>query len=444
MKARGIGDLRDALRLALGLATLITGVVGGVYLAWRILGQTDSLMYVGTFVLSIFVLMGLVVRYLAFMWLGYLHQVEQTVQGDARGQVTWPPVTIIVPAYNEGKVIEPSIRSLLQLDYPAYEVLVVDDGSTDDTRERVAQLEGRHGNVSVRLVSKTNGGKASALNTGIALARHEYVLCMDGDSKLEPQVLRVSMPHFAKEHVAAVAGNVKIINRNTHLARFQSLEYIQGLNMARRAQGFVRVVNIIPGPIGVFRRSVLLEVGGYDRDTFAEDADLTLKILSSGYHIVYEDRAVAWTEAPETVHDVIKQRYRWTRGILQAVRKRKLALLNPISLWVWFSLVMMIMEGIVLPAANVLVNGMFAITALAEGQVGVFIAWWFFLFTLLDVIAAMYCVSAEKEDLRLVLYAFFMRFFYFPIIDVTKLAATVDELQRTEMTWGKLERTGRL
>lgn len=437
-------NFRDTLRLALGVATLLTAVIGGVYLAWRILGQTDSLLYVGTFIMSLFVLIGLVVRYLSFMWLGYLHQVEQTARVEAKGQVIWPPVTIIVPAYNEGPVIEPSIRSLLQLDYPAYEILVIDDGSTDDTRERVAPLEGRHGDVTVRLISKLNGGKASALNTGIALARHDYVLCMDGDSKLEPQVLRVSMPHFAKDHVAAVAGNVKVINRDTHLARFQALEYIEGLNMARRAQGFVRVVNIIPGPIGLFRRRILQEVGGYDRDTFAEDADLTLKILAAGYHIVYEDRAVAWTEAPEKVLDLIKQRYRWTRGILQAVRKRKFALFNPISLWVWLSLVMMLFEGIVMPAANVLVNGIFAATALADGQFGTFIVWWFVLFSLLDVIAAMYCVSGEQEQLKLVPYALFMRFFYFPLIDVTKLMATVDELQNVEMTWGKLQREGRL
>lgn len=437
-------NLRDLIRLTLGVATIAAAVVGGVYLAWRILGRTDSLMYAGTFILSLLVLMGLVVRYLSFMWLGYLHQVEQTARTDSSNQVMWPPVTIIVPAYNEGLVIEPAIRSLLQIDYPAFEILVVDDGSTDDTRERVAPLEGRYGDVTVRLVSKTNGGKASALNTGIALARHDYVLCMDGDSKLEPQVLRVAMPHFAKPHVAAVAGNVKVINRDSHMARFQALEYIEGLNMARRAQGFVRVVNIIPGPIGVFRRSVLQEVGGYDRDTFAEDADLTLKILAIGYHIVYEDRAVAWTEAPEKTLDLIKQRYRWTRGILQAIKKRKFALLNPISLWVWLSLVVMIFEGIVMPAANILVNGLFMTTALVTGEFGTFIVLWFFLFSLLDLIAAMYCVSGEQEDLRLVPYALLMRFFYFPLIDVTKLMATVDELQNVEMTWGKLQREGRL
>lgn len=435
---------RNFIRLALGVSTLIVTVVAAIYVAWLVFGRSDSLLYLLTFLMSVGVLMALVVRYLSFMWLGYLHQVEQTATLEARDQVMWPPVTIIVPAYNEGPVIEASVRSLLLLDYPAYEILVVDDGSTDDTQARVAPLEGRHGDVSVRLVSKVNGGKASALNTGIALARHDFVLCMDGDSKLEPQVLRVAMPHFAQEHVAAVAGNVKVINRDSHLARFQALEYIEGLNMARRAQGFVRVVNIIPGPIGIFRRRVLAEVGGYDRDTFAEDADLTLKILSAGYHIQYEDRAVAWTEAPETILDLIKQRYRWTRGILQAIRKRKLSLLNPVSFWVWLSLVAMIFEGLLMPAANVIVNGVFVAVSLAEGQFGTYIVWWFSLFALLDVVAAMYCVSAEQEDLALVPYAFLMRFFYYPLVDVTKLLATVDELQNVEMTWGKLERAGRL
>ena len=153
---------------------------------------------------------------------------------------------------------------------------------------------------------------------------------------------------------------------------------------------------------------------------------------------------MAWTEAPESINDLIKQRYRWTRGILQAVRKRKFALFNPVSLWVWLSLVMMIFEGIVMPAANIVVNGMFTVTALATGELGSFIVWWFLLFNLLDLIAAMYCVSGEQEELRLVPYALLMRFFYFPMIDVTKLMATVDELQNVEMTWGKLQRQGRL
>jgi poly-beta-1,6-N-acetyl-D-glucosamine synthase len=434
----------DLLRMTVGMTLIICAVIAGVYVAWRIFGQADSLLYLIMFGLSTVALALIVIRYLTLMWLAYLQQVETTTEVSVQDQVLWPPVTIIVPAYNEGPVIEQSIRSLLQLDYPAYEVLVIDDGSTDDTRERVAPLEGRHGDVTVRLYSKQNGGKASALNVGIGLARHEYVLCMDGDSKLEPQVLRAAMPHFSKPYVAAVAGNVKVINRDTHIARFQALEYIQGLNMARRAQGFVRVVNIIPGPIGVFRRKTLLEVGGYDRDTYAEDADLTLKLIATGYHVVYEEKAIAWTEAPEGVLDLIKQRYRWSRGILQAIRKRKSTLFKPGNFWVWSSLTLMLFEAVVMPVANIFVNTLFVTVALLQGNVAVLIVYWFAIFMLIDMIAGIYCLLTEKEDLRLVPYAMLARLSYIPLIDVAKVGATFDELQNVEMTWGKLQRAGRL
>ena len=215
-------------------------------------------------------------------------------------------------------MIASALRSLLTMQYPSMEIIVVDDGSTDRTVERAAPLEGRYGDTTLRVVSKRNGGKASALNTGIALARNAFVLCMDGDSRLDPGTVRAAMRHFADPRVGAVAGNVKVVNRDNIWTRLQALEYLEGLNMARRAQGFLRVVNIIPGPIGVFRRDVLQRVGGYDTDTFAEDADLTLKILTAGWHVTYEERAIAYTEAPEQFIDLIKQRYRWTRGILQA------------------------------------------------------------------------------------------------------------------------------
>ena len=140
------------------------------------------------------------------------------------------------------------------------------------------------------MVSKANAGKANALNTGIALARTPFVLCMDGDSRLGAETLCAAMRHFADPRVGAVAGNVKVVNRNNLWTRMQALEYIEGLNMARRAQGFMRVVNIIPGPIGIFRREALTAVGGYDADTYAEDADLTLKLMTAGWHIVDEER----------------------------------------------------------------------------------------------------------------------------------------------------------
>lgn len=435
--------LRYGAALFIGITSMALAVFGLVQLLMRIPVYTDNWVLLVSVSLLLVFLVLLLARYLLLMWLGYLHHVEARSAVPADGE--WlPPVTIIVPAYNEARVVAAAVRSLLEQDYPAFEVLVVDDGSTDGTREVVAGLEGRYGDITVRLVSKSNGGKASALNTGIALARHEFVLCMDADSRLTRETLRAAMRHFADPRVGAVAGNVKVANRRNLWTRLQALEYIEGLNMARRAQGFLHVVNIIPGPIGMFRRRVLLEVGGYDTDTFAEDADLTLKLLTAGWHVVYEDRAQAWTEAPEQLLDLLKQRYRWTRGILQALRKRAAWLALPRhGMGIWFSLNLMLFEAMVWPAVNVLGNGLFAVVALVAGA-GEYVLFWWLLLTTLDVMAALYTVAMEEEELRLVPFAVIYRFFFIVVIDVAKLLATVEEFLGVRMTWGKLERAGRL
>ena len=226
--------------------------------------------------------------------------------------------------------------------------------------------------------------------------------------------------------------------------RLQALEYLEGLNMARRAQGFLRVVNIIPGPIGVFRRDVLRAVGGYDTDTFAEDADLTLKVLTAGWHVAYEERAIAYTEAPERFVDLVKQRYRWTRGILQALRKRERVARAPHRApLIWGSLVAMLFEAVLWPVMNVLGNLLFALVALSAGAASGVIYWWVLL-TMLDVAAALYAVGIEGEELRLVPYAVVYRFLFITMIDVAKLFATAEEAARVHMTWGKLERAGRI
>jgi cellulose synthase/poly-beta-1,6-N-acetylglucosamine synthase-like glycosyltransferase len=384
----------------------------------------------------------LIVRYALLLWLGYLHHIES--RASAEGDSALPPVTIIVPVHNEAVVVESALRSLLELDYPAYDVIVVDDGSTDGTYRIASRLEGRYGHVSLRVVTKTNGGKASALNAGIAMARTPFVLCMDGDSRLTRDTLRHAVRHFADPRVGAVAGNVKVVNRNNAWTRLQALEYIEGLNMPRRAQGYLRVVNIIPGPIGIFRRDVLLSVGGYDVDTFAEDADVTLKILTSGWHIAYEERAIAYTEAPETFLQLIKQRYRWTRGILQALRKRSASLTSQSGEpAVRLSLAMMLFEAVIWPVVSVLGNLLFAVLALTGGAtVGIF--YWWVLLTMLDVAAALYSVGMEGEDLRLLPYAIVYRLFFITLVDVTKLFATAEEIARVRMTWGQLERAGRI
>jgi poly-beta-1,6 N-acetyl-D-glucosamine synthase len=382
----------------------------------------------------------LVIRYLVMIWFSYLDQLEDEELPPLR---RYPLVTVIVPCFNEGAVVQQSIRSLLELDYPNFEILVVDDGSTDDTYAKASALAGDHGHVTVRVITKPNGGKSRALNTAIRAARGEIVLCMDGDSKLTPDTLREGVKHFLDPSLGAVAGNVKVVNRTNLVCKLQALEYIEGLNMARKAQGFFRMVNIIPGPVGLFRKSALFDVGLYEHDTFAEDCDLTLRLLMQGHKVRYERRCVALTEAPESLLDLLKQRYRWTRGILQAVRKHRRSLVRLDAPANTFILWYMVFEGLAWPAMNIFANVFFVFVGLAYGLTELLVFWWVQL-TILDVAAAIYCLAIEEEDLRLSAYAVFYRLFFILIIDVCKVMATAEEFMGRQMTWGKLDRKGRI
>ena len=395
----------------------------------------------GSMLLLFGFLLLLILRYFALLWFSYLNFLDDS--SDA-GSTLEPFVSILVPAYNEGAVIQGSIRSLMQLDYPRYEVIVIDDGSSDDTYRKAAAFEGTHGRCEVRVVHQANGGKAHALNTGIRAARGSLVLCMDGDSALAVETLRRAVRHFVDPNVGAVAGSVKVVNRDNVLTALQALEYIEGLNMVRSAQAFFRVVNIIPGPIGVFRRDALLRIGGYEADTFAEDCDLTLRLLIEGWQIRYEPASIAYTEAPEKILDLLKQRYRWTRGILQALRKHRRYLIDPrrsftTSAALWY----MVFEGVMWPAVNVFAHVLFIAMAATFGAETPLVVWWAQL-TVLDMAAALYCVAIEEERIWLVPYAILYRLFFALTIDVTKLLATAEEIFQLRMDWGKLERIGRI
>nr|WP_239029200.1 glycosyltransferase [Pseudonocardia acidicola] len=233
--------------------------------------------------------------------------------------VDWP-VSVIVPAYNERENIEATVRSLLANDYPL-EVVVVDDGSTDGTADLVEAL----GLERVRVVRQPNSGKSAALNNGVRAARHELIIMIDGDTIFETETVRRLVQPFADPAVGAVAGNVKIANRDSLIGRLQHIEYVVGFNIDRRVQDVLGSIATIPGAAGAFRRRALLDVGGLSSDTLAEDTDLTIALGRAGWRVVFEDRAVAWTEAPATVTQLWRQRYRWSYGTMQAIWKHRRA-----------------------------------------------------------------------------------------------------------------------
>ncbi len=432
--------LRPLTQLIISIAIIALAVIATLFL-FRYPQKLGPIFITALVVTLASFLLLLVLRHFVLIWFSYLHQRELA---NDPVQDNYPFVSIIVPAFNENEVIQASLSSLLELRYPYYEIIAVDDGSTDNTFEKMREFEGNHYGVRVSVFRKENSGKADTLNYGIRRSKGPIVVCMDSDSRLTPAALRYAVRHFNDRHVGAVAGNVKVINRHNIWTKLQALEYIEGLNIVRRAQAFWRTVNVIPGPIGIFRRAAIEGTGGYDSDTFAEDFDMTVKILADGWKIHYEPKAVAYTEAPEELLDVIKQRYRWSRGILQALRKQKhlltrtnVHITTPLSLWY------MIFEGLVWPAMNIFANLFFVWIALIYGMTKLLVMWWILL-TILDLLIAVHAILMEREDMGLAIYAVFYRFFYILIIDVTKVFATLEELVGLDMSWGKLARKGRI
>ncbi len=451
----GLNNLSRYLTAALMLGSILALGAYGFYKvsqfdlsSFSIILESAVLTAISIYLLIFLTL--LIIRYAVLIMYSFMEHLEYLVKRDEESHASpspdtsLPMISLVVPAYNEGMVIQPAIRSLLLLDYPNYEVLVIDDGSTDDTYEKSLAVAREDHDVPIRVITKPNGGKADALNTGMTHARGEFVLNMDGDTKLSRNTLRACVRHFDNPNVGAVAGNVKVLNRDNMWTKLQALEYVEGLAMARKAQSFLRAVNIIPGPLGMFRKSVLQDAGGYDHDTFAEDCDLTLKLLMRGWHIAYEPTAIAWVETPSRLLDLLKQRYRWTRGILQATRKHRSALWNPRKAGInFFILWYMLFEGIMWPFSTVLGNLFFIYIGLKYGVV-IFLFYWWLQLTILDIVAASYCVIVEEESPSLIMYSVGFRLFYITIIDISKVFATIEEWRGTTMTWGKLQREGKL
>jgi len=239
------------------------------------------------------------------------------------GDPVTEPVSVIVPAYNESAGIEAAIRSLVASDHPI-EVIVVDDGSTDGTADIVEAMR----ITGVRVIRQRNAGKPVALNTGLQAAHFDLIVMVDGDTVFEPDAVRMLIQPFADPSVGAVSGNAKVGNRRGLLGRWQHIEYVVGFNLDRRLFDLAECMPTVPGAVGGFRRSALERIGGLSDVTLAEDTDLTMALCRDGWRVVYEERAVAWTEAPASLGALWRQRYRWCYGTLQAMWKHRGALVQ--------------------------------------------------------------------------------------------------------------------
>ncbi len=414
----------------------------------------------------------------------YLHKRHEKKDSSYNHTENPALVTVIVPAYNEEKALGKTIESLLKLSYPNIEIIIIDDGSTDRTLE-VARSYAQ--NDAVNIVTKPNGGKWDALNAGIKAAKGEFIVCIDADTLLDKNAIQHLIKHFRNPKIGAVAGNVKVGNRSSLLTRLQALEYVVGINLHRRSEAYLQNVTVVPGPIGAFRASVLNKVGLFEGDTFAEDADITFKILKSGYRTVYEPRAFAYTEAPKSMTSLAKQRYRWYRGSFQVLSKHKDMAFNTkygrtgtlvipwrafngvIYPWFMFFTLMWLLIFCFNPISpyTIYQPRIGGSPEWAQGQpsgqgrgpptgtvlIGISIdffqaipyiyVFWFLAFIILEVIVATYALSLDfREKRNLLLYTVLHRLSFLYILDIIRMLSQLEEVFHYPMKWEKMEHHG--
>lgn len=230
-----------------------------------------------------------------------------------------PGASIVIAAFNEEEHIAETIEGCLMIDYRDFEIVIVDDGSTDETVARVLPFvhSGR-----VRLVRKmVNEGKAMALNDGLRCARGEVILIMDADAVPDKQILRHMVPHFQSPRVGAVTGNPRVVNRATLLAKLQAIEFTSIISLQRRAQRVWGRILTMSGVVGAFHRNAIYDVGLFSPDMATEDIDLSWKLQLRFYDIRYEPRAIVWMRVPATFKGLWRQRRRWATGLAQVLRR---------------------------------------------------------------------------------------------------------------------------
>jgi cellulose synthase/poly-beta-1,6-N-acetylglucosamine synthase-like glycosyltransferase/peptidoglycan/xylan/chitin deacetylase (PgdA/CDA1 family) len=349
------------------------------------------------------------------------------------------PVSVVVPAYNEKEGIEAAVRSLAGGDHPGgIEVVVVDDGSTDNTSELVAALK----LPNVRVVRIPNGGKPNALNVGVALTRHDLIVMVDGDTVFEPDSVRHLVQPFADPTVGAVAGNVKVGNRKSIVARWQHIEYVIGFNLDRRLYDLLQVMPTIPGAIGAFRRQALRDIGGISHDTLAEDTDATMALCRSGWRVVYEERARAWTEAPSTLRQLWLQRYRWSYGTMQAMWKHRRSIVDsgPSGRFGRVGLPFIAFFGIALPLLAPLIDILFVYGLFFASWKITTIAW--VAMFAMQLLTAIVAFRLDKEKLRPLWVLPLQQFVYRQLMYIVLIQSLGTALTGARLRWHKLHRAG--
>ncbi len=373
-----------------------------------------------------------------------------------------PRVAVLIPAYNEETVIVRTIRSVLNSDYKNLHVIVIDDGSLDRTfdvaREAYA-AEIAAGRVQV--LTHPNGGKASALNFALERMNEEIYVGIDADTVIATDAISKLIPHFEDPRIGAMAGNAKVGNRVNLWTRWQALEYITSQNFERRAMDLFHVVTVVPGAIGAWRTAPVKAAGGYPLNTVAEDADLTMNLLEQRYHVDYEDRALAFTEAPVDVLGLMRQRFRWSFGILQAVWKHRLAFIRNKAMGL-FALPNILIFQMLLPLVSPFIDLMFlagvvnyfidlhyhplaASAASFEKLVAYFLA-----FLLIDFITSSVAFSLErrhpanKGDGWLLFHIWLQRFAYRQVFSIVLFKTLKRAIDGKPFNWDKIQRTAKM
>jgi cellulose synthase/poly-beta-1,6-N-acetylglucosamine synthase-like glycosyltransferase len=366
-----------------------------------------------------------------------------------------PGVTVLIPAHNEESVIVQTVQSVLLSDLSDIHVIVVDDGSTDRTLDLLQSNFGD--NHSVQILHQVNRGKAAALNNALSYARTAFVVTIDADTEIEADAIRKLLRHFSDPKVGAVAGNVKVGNRSRWLTRWQALEYITSQNMEKRAFDLLNCITVVPGALGAWRKEAIEAVGGITADTVAEDADLTIAIRRLGWRVTYDEEAIAWTEAPETPGQLIRQRFRWTFGTLQSFWKHSDTLFRPkYGTLGWVALPNIFVFQILLPLVSPVLDLLFLGSLVLWGLGGLHITqiphlWTtedvqrsvvFFLgFLLIDVLTCVIAFALERhEDWTLLIPVLLQRFYYRQLMYIVLFRSVKEAVSGRPVGWKGVEK----